>query len=356
MLFSRYDMSENSFFPADDNNYSYMGRIDFTNPKAPVIIYAGSTITTRFTGTSVRIVLENLHFYADTYVGYILDGIQDKLLVTVHGKIAEFELASGLAEGEHDLTVFKRMDATHYFNFHGLILDKTAKLLPPAPKPSRRMECFGDSVSAGAVCEAVYYTEHVDPENNGEYDNAWFSYSMSAARKLHAQINNNAQGGIALFDRTGYFNGPDTTGLVSTYDKLKYCPAADVNTWDFSRYTPHVVIMAIGQNDNYPKPDVLSDKSYRLSWKESYKNILRALRKQYPNALFVLITTVLCHEKCWDDALDEIKAEMNDPKIVRFLFRRNGAATPGHPRIAEEEEMAVELAGFLECFGEEIWA
>ena len=31
-----------------------------------------------------------------------------------------------------------------------------------------------------------------------------------------------------------------------------------------------------------------------------------------------------------------------------FLYRRNGAGTPGHIRIPEAEEMAEELAGYIE--------
>ena len=56
-----------------------------------------------------------------------------------------------------------------------------------------------------------------------------------------------------------------------------------------------------------------------------------------------MLTTVLMHEEIWDKTLDEIKDEMHSDRIHRFNFRRVGKATPGHPRITEQQEMAEEL-------------
>jgi len=39
---------------------------------------------------------------------------------------------------------------------------------------------------------------------------------------------------------------------------------------------------------------------------------------------------------------------MKDEKIRHFVFRRNGNGTPGHLRTAEAEEMAEELAAYIE--------
>lgn len=346
------------FFPANEGAFSYMGRMshDATAGTAD-FIYAGSMMKTRFTGKSISISVSNLHFYGENYIGYLIDGIQGRVLLENHGDITHYQIADNLDDGEHELILFKRMDATHYFTFHGLILDDNAKVRAVDISPTqKRLECYGDSVSAGAVCEAIYYENHIDPEdNNGQYDNSWFSYSMSLARKLDAHIHNNAQGGIALLGGTGFFNSPDTVGLVSTFDKLHYSPAAKITDWDFSLYTPHVVIMAIGQNDSHPNNECLKDENYRQNWMAEYKKILSRLRTEYPKATFVLITTVLYHDKVWDETLDEISDEMNDKRILRFRFRRNGAGTPGHPRITEQEEMASELCAFLESLPQSTW-
>ena len=347
------------FFHADNDAFTYMGRMhhDATD-RTSTFIYAGSMMKTRFTSKSISVSVSNLHFYGENHIGYLIDGIQGKVILENHSDIVEYKIADNLSDGEHELILFKRMDATHYFTFHGLILDDNAEVraIENNSATQKRLECFGDSVSAGAVCEAIYYEGHIDPEdNNGQYDNSWFSYSMSLARKLDAHIHNNAQGGIALLDNTGFFNSPNTVGLVSTYDKLHYSPNVEITDWDFSLYTPHVVIMAIGQNDSHPNNECLKDDSYRQNWMTEYKKILSRLRTQYPKATFVLITTVLYHDKVWDETLDEIRNEMNDERILRFRFRRNGSGTPGHPRITEQEEMASELCAFLESLPQSTW-
>ena len=97
------------------------------------------------------------------------------------------------------------------------------------------------------------------------------------------------------------------------------------------------------------------DLEKREFWKKKYSDIILDLRSKYKNALFIVITTILCHDKGWDDALDEMVESINDKKIVRFKFKRNGVGTPGHIRIPEAEEMSKELTEFIESFGEEIW-
>ena len=63
----------------------------------------------------------------------------------------------------------------------------------------------------------------------------------------------------------------------------------------------------------------------------------------------VFITTLLRHDRAWDDAIGEITRELRAEGLNahHFLFRRNGDATDGHPRIPEQSEMAEELAGYL---------
>mgnify|MGYP001116581980 CR=1 FL=1 len=82
-------------------------------------------------------------------------------------------------------------------------------------------------------------------------------------------------------------------------------------------------------------------------WKEHYKSWITALRGKYPQALIVLATTILEHDHSWDDAIGQVCRELDDKRIVHFLYRRNGCGTPGHIRIGEAEEMAQELAAFI---------
>ena len=354
---------EKRFIPASDRAIRYKGRIDRTLPDAPKIVFAGTMITLRFVGTELSAVICNHKFYNKMELGLLVDGKEEKVCFDTDRERFSLPLVSGLERREHEITLFKRQDATHYFDFFGFETDADAELLPPRPRSDRRIECYGDSVSAGAVCEAVDYVASNDPDNtDGVYDNAYHSYSMITARNLGAEIHNIAQGGIAIFDRTGYYHSPETIGMETAYDKVIYFPEeCGYSDWDFSLYTPQVVILAVGQNDQHREqgddPDI-TDPDYRRKWKDRYEEIIRSLRSHYPKAQFIMLLTVLMHDPSWDRALDEIVSELTaegDGKISHLTFTRCGKATPGHPRLPEQYEMASELTAYISRLGDSLW-
>lgn len=337
--------------------FVYSGRIDFSTPAKPCFIYAGSQVHFRFHGTDFGILIRNHHSYYDNYIGYVIDHtLQGKLKLMLTDAVSLLTLEENLDNSEHDVILFKRQDAAHYFDFLGLVIDKSVVMLSAPDKPSRRMECFGDSVTAGEVSEAIEFIGRPDPVNNGEYSNSWYSYACITARKLGAELYNNSQGGLALLDKTGYFHGPNYVGLESTYNKLRYnSELGRTSSWDFNRYTPHVVLIAIGQNDSHPEDYMGHDTLKSEYWKSHYKALVLQLRSLYPNALIILKTTILNHSRVWDDAIGQIVKELKDKKIVHFLYSNNGCGTPGHIRIPEAQQMALELTSFIEAFGEDIW-
>lgn len=334
----------------DNEKLSYSGRIDWSNPLAPVFVYSCTSVGMRFTGNVLKIRVRNHCAYWDNYLGYILDGRQSALALPKDGE-AIFSLeVGGRREQVHEALIFKRQDACHEITFLGAEISDGAKLLDMPEKPEMKIEVYGDSVSAGEVSEAVEYTGKEDPEHNGEYSNSWYSYAWMTARKLNAQIHDIAQGGIALLDGTGWFHAPDYIGMETAWDKIHYnTDLGEETAWNFSQYTPQVVIVAFGQNDSNPedymKDDFDGEKAVR--WREHYKSFLMALRNKYPLAHVVCCTTLLCHDEAWDKAIGKAVREIGDEKITQYIFRRNGKGTPGHLRIPEAEEMAEELVAYI---------
>lgn len=333
--------------PADEC-FQYMGRIDYAHPERPLFIWAGSTASIKFTGTSCAAVLMNIPFQEDTHFGAVIDGVFHKYFFGSSKEEITVNLAEGLSEGEHTLVIVKTMAAYNYFEFRGLYIDESAAVLPFKHNYDLKIEVYGDSVSAGEVTEALYNEGQIDPDDHrNRFDNSWYSYPLILSRLLNAEVNDTAQGGIALLDGTGYFCSDQLTGMESVYDKLAYTPYFERSQWDFSLYTPDIVIMAIGQNDAAPDPEAIKRPDYRRMWKDNYIKLLKTLMEKYPNAKFILTLTVLGHDNTWEDALDEIHSEMNDNRVLRFKFTRTGRGTLGHPRATEQAEMAVELAEYI---------
>ena len=354
------DMGAYMKIAADNKLLEYSGRIDFEQVESPEFVYPCSYVKMRFTGTSIKAFVTNKNEYLDNYVGVILDGIQKKILLSNDAsQLQTLLLGENLENKEHEVLFFKRMYSCHMFRFYGFEVDDEAQILPLPEKPHRKIEIYGDSVSAGEVSEAVEYVGKPDPEwHQGEFSNSWYSYAWMTARKLNAQIHDIAQGGIALLDNTGWFCEPNYLGLESTYDKIQYNPAFQVvKQWDFTKYKPHVVIVAIGQNDSHPF-DYMAENYYceeAKRWREHYQKFVGKLREIYPKAEIILTTTILQHDDNWDRSIEEVCESLNDSRIHHFLYTQNGSGTPGHIRIPEAEQMAEELSAYIESLGEDIW-
>lgn len=341
---------------------AYMGRIE-SYEGVPRFVYPASSVTVRFKGTSVAALIRSHRMYNITELGVVLDGKVSKLPYEQRDGEIRVKIAEGLDYREHELTVYKSQAGSCWFEFLGFEFSDDTELMPKKELPSRRIECYGDSVSAGEVVHAYYHVASNDPDgHDGRYDDSWYAYPVITARNLGAQIHDIAQGGIAIFDGTGYFHYPDFIGMESVYDKTAYYPEIEggVTEWDFSKYTPDVVLFAVGQNDPHNGDDLpdndITDPEFRGKWIKRYTDIIRDLRRKYPNAVFILLLTVLCHSPEWDDVLDEIVEELGDDRTVHFRFTRAGAATPGHPRLTEQYEMAEELTAFISAMGDGIWS
>lgn len=333
-----------------ENALQYCGRIDREREDGALMVYPASFVRVRFTGSHIRAVFTNIRAYWTSCMGWILDGQQYRGNLADEGETV-LTLGENLGEGEHELCLFKRMDSCHMVLFHGFLLSGNGKLLTPEPLPDRRIEVFGDSVSAGEVSEAVDYCGQPDPEHNGEYSNSYYSYAWITARKLGAQLHDVAQGGIALLNHTGYFNEPDARGMEWMYDKVQYQPSlCEPKTWDFSQYTPQVVILAFGQNDSHPV-DYMAldyDSESSMRWRAAYGRFLDELRRIYPQAHMICKTTILEHDKSWDRAIRQVVEDKADEHIHYFAYSNNSVGTRGHIRRPEAEKMAEELAGYIE--------
>ena len=291
----------------------YTGRIDWTDAEKPVWVYPCTSAEMKFTGNTLKIKVFNRNNYWDNYLGCIIDQSQRSYLLNKEG-ITELDIVVPDNDtNEHCELFFKRQDACH---------------------------------------------EVTILEYDGGYSNSWYSYAWITARKLKAQIHDIAQGGIALMDRIGWFQEPNQIGMESVWDKVHYNPTfGPVTQWDFSQYTPQVVIVAIGQNDNHPYDFMKNDYNGRQAetWRDHYMKFLGKLRKTYPDAHIICCTTLLCHDCSWDKAIGEVVDNMNDKMITHYVYGRNGFGTPGHLRIPEACEMATELAEYIEGLEIEGW-
>lgn len=340
-----------------DSRLSYSGRIDKRDPERPEFVFPATSLAFCFWGREARLMVTNKSTCQANYVGAIVDGVQKKWRIEGRGRTC-LVILKEQEDREHQVLFFKRQDSCHEMIIESLELSEGSLLLEPGKKPSRRIEIYGDSVSAGEVSEATEYAGKPDPEHKGEYSNSWYSYGWITARRLGAELHNISQGGIPLLNGNGWVEPPVYPGMEYMWDKIHYHPALGVPAvWDFSCFVPHVVIVAVGQNDSHPDDYMKTDqKGMRADyWRYRYKCWIQDIRRKYPRAVILLATTILEHSQEWDEAIEVVCKELKDDRIRHFLYRRNGCGTPGHIRISEAEEMAEELVDYINHLDIPVW-
>src|ERR1700761_9100940 len=132
-------------FKADNPDIQYVGRVDFANPRAPRIWAPGVYITTRFKGSHCEILI-NDEAGGDNhnYLEIIIDG-KNPYRIKLTEKENVIKVPNGLADTGHTIIICKDTESNiGYMDFIGL---RCEELLPPPPKPKRKKEYFGDSIT-----------------------------------------------------------------------------------------------------------------------------------------------------------------------------------------------------------------
>lgn len=334
-----------------DSRLVYCGRIDMEQEEGPLFVFPASFVRFKMSGKVGLAKIKNQRDYFQNTIGVLVNGVyMGKLLLADEGEtLIDF---SGFLTGElSEVTLYKTQDGCHQFHLQELWVAQDAVVEAGTPLPKRRIEVYGDSISAGELSELMDLVASPDPENHqGLPSNSYYSYSWFLARKLNACLHDIAQGGIALKNGQGWYDGPNYLGMESVYDKISYQPRfGKVKNWDFGAYIPQLVIVAIGQNDANPVNYMAQDYegSQGQKWREEYKAWIQQLMRLYPKAYIVLTTTILNHDEGWDRAIEQVCRELESPRVKHFLYEKNGCGTPGHVRAPEAERMAAQLAAYV---------
>jgi hypothetical protein len=326
----------------DHKHLQYTGRIDTGYARGPTLSFAGTQIAGRFTGTSLAIVLDDER--GQNFYNVFLDGETERpIILQADRGTKTYVVANGLAPGEHTFRIFKRTEGAEGPTvFKGLELDDKAELLPPPARPSRRIEFFGDSITSGMGNEAP---------DDGRDDlakdkNAYMSYASITARALKAEAHITSQSGIGVMISWFPFTMPDF------YDQSNAVGDND-SKWDFSKWTPDVVVINLMQNDSWligrdhklqPEPD----DAQRIA---AYQKFVAKVRSLYPKAYIVCALGSMDATRegsPWPGYIrTAVKnlAQKGDKRIDTVLFPFTGYGQ--HPRVKHHQANAEILSAMI---------
>jgi len=321
----------------------YEGRILFKSDAA-VLNWSGNSASIRFKGKSISAVLQDLD--TANYYNVVVDNQVVSIIHTDSVK-RSYLLASGLKNKKHSLQLFKRTEwdkgKTLFYGFE--FPEKTKLLAPPAPK-KRKIEFFGNSITCGYAIE----------DNSGKdrwfgcFQNNYLTYAAITARHFDAQYYCTSKSGIGI--AISWF----PLLMPEMYDRTD--PTDTASKWDFSKYTPDLVVINLFQNDSWlvNKPEHEQFK-YRFGTKapdpdfiiNAYKSFVSSIRQKYPNASIICALGSMDATQegsVWPGYIQKAVDQLNDAKMYTHFFKFKN--TGGHPNVAEQQAMADDLIDFID--------
>lgn len=313
----------------------YIGRLDWTDPKGPILSWAGSSIAIRFQGSAIdlnMIISER----ADSWLDIRLDGgAPRKYHVGEDGGV--LTIARGLDNTvEHTIEIYKRTEAMFgTIQFLGVSLPEGGMFLTPPPHLKRKIEIIGDSISAGSGNEG----KNGDP-NIAEHENNSSAYGTIAARALDAEHHTIAVSGIGL---TVNYGDERVNTMKDQYERLN--PLHSESKWVFENWIPDVVVINLGTNDN----NYTIERDYFI---RTYTSFVSRIRNRYGSAAIFMTLGPFQTSPVKEhigDAFNHIRhVGAGDENVHFFLFdeanaERDGMGETGHPTVITHALMAEQL-------------
>ena len=230
--------------------------------------------------------------------------------------------------------------------FYGFTMADGGKILDAPAEPKRKIEIFGNSISCGY---AVLDTEGKD-RGSAPFEDGYNSYAALTARHYNAEFYNTSKSGIGI--TISWF----PLIMPEMYDRLDATDST--SKWDFSKYTPDLVIINLFQNDSWlvnmpgnpnfkarfgataPAPDFFV---------KAYSNFVASVRAKYPKAKIVCILGSMDATKAgapWPGYIQQAVDGLHDKHIyTHFIPYKN---TPGHPSAKEQQAIANDLEAFID--------
>jgi Carbohydrate esterase 2 N-terminal/GDSL-like Lipase/Acylhydrolase family len=324
------------FFKPDNPYFQYTGRVDFSNPVQPKFWMPGIYIQARFKGVSCKIVLTDEMLGGDNhnYIEVVIDNGK-AFRIPTKGERDTIQVASGLSEGAHSITICKDTESgIGYLVFLGM---ECEALLPPAPKPERKIEFIGNSITCGFGND-----QSVFPCDKGHWfdqENAYESYAPITARDLNAQWVLSSVSGIGMIHSCCNMS----ILMPEVFDKVDM--RDNKIDWDFSGYEPDLVTICLGQNDG------VQDS---VAFCSAYVRFIEIVRSHYLHAKILCLSSPMADSVLnpvlhrYLDGIVSAIHRKGDNNVNRYFFsKRYDHGCYSHPDISEDHEMAKELVPFI---------
>lgn len=328
-----------------DTQISYTGRVDQSEADKTALYWSGSSIRFNFEGEAISAILSDET--GDNYYNVIIDGGEPTILRPGKEK-KTYLLASHLRRKAHSVELFKRTEWDRGTSwFHGFEILGWARVLPKDEPKKRKIEFYGNSISAGYAVDDNSGRDRSD----SIFTNNYLSYAALTARHFDADYRCICKSGIGVM--VSWF----PLIMPEMYDRLD--PSDPKSQWDFSSYTPDLVVINLFQNDSW-LVNLPNHAQFKARFGEeapsedfiinAYADFVSSIRAEYPDCPIVCILGSMDATRegsPWPNYVEQAVAQLGDKNVyTHFIpFKNSG----GHPNKAEQQLMADDLSTFIEA-------
>lgn len=320
---------------ASDPRIAVMGRTETLENGSLRFGYPG--VTLKFNAESRAAFLLASSSTNQSYLEIILDGGEPQV-VKLTTSVQRIPLFRGEQRSAHTVEIIHRSET-----WHGVVTAQAIELangdLLASPRlPTKRLLILGDSVTCG---EAIERTAEC------KKDTSWWnprrSYGMLAAQALDAQVHLVCFGGRGLIRS---WNGKTDEQNLPDYVELAIADAANPIPWNHDRYSPDIILSAIGTNDfSEGIPD-------RETYINTYVKLVHRLFALHPRARIALTEgAILSGDKkaALSEYLAETARRVNNPQLsIVPSAHHPGDDCDAHPTKDQHAAMARALTPLLQ--------
>lgn len=266
-----------------------IGRFDLSDGAGATCAWPGCRIIARFEGTAVSVSMketdEDWMEGAPSEWEVSIDGAVKQRLVMTPG-VSSYTLATDLPRGPHTVELYKLSEAqngmTQFrgFDFAG------GTLLAPPPRRTRHVEVIGDSAAAGFGIEGVGQPDPSDCPG-ADWSAHWQNFRKSFGERLADLVGAELHG--TVYSGKGIAQNIWTTDdetLPVLFDRT--LPVYTRSPWDFSKWTPEVVVIMAGGNDFAIGRPFDQGPATLGEFTAAYSGFVTKIRQHYPQAHVVL--------------------------------------------------------------------
>ncbi len=340
-------------FAVDEQHVKMLGR---THSEDGILWLALSASGVEFTmtGTSASVTLAGDSSISSEenrarFAAYV-DGkrVADEMVTETEQTV---EIFTSETEKEVTVTLLKLSEAAQStVGIKSINVTSVGDIAPTAEK-ELKIEFIGDSITCGYGVDDEDRNHHFSTAT----EDATKAYAYKTAQLLGADYS------LVSYSGHGIVSGYTTKGKKVTAQQVPnmyeqfarsyasyngFCVSSV--DWDFSKFTPDVVVINLGTNDaSYTGKDEELIREYI----DAYKKFLATVRKDNPNAYIICALGLMGQDlsDAIDTVVSEYTEESGDTKVSAFRLtvqdgNKNGYAADWHPTAASHDIAAQEMA------------